>query len=55
MKTNSKNRAEFPKRLKLCSAEVTIYRHTNRTRRLNSLTGQWEPSGKVFADYVLAY
>jgi hypothetical protein len=39
MKTNSKNRAEFPKRLKLASAEVTIYRHTNRTRRLNSHTG----------------
>jgi integrase len=55
MKTNAKKPAEFPKRLKEGNAEVTIYRQSNPSRRLNTDTGQWEATGKVFDEFVLAY
>jgi integrase len=46
---------EFPKRFKEGSAEVTIYRQRNPSRRRNPETGAWELTGKVFDEYVLAY
>src|ERR1043165_7237175 len=46
---------EFPKRIKEGSAEVTIYRQRNPSRRRNPETGAWELTGKVFDEYVLAY
>ena len=55
MKTDAKKPAEFPKRLKEGNAEVTIYKQANPSRRLNSDTGQWEATGKVFDEFVLAY
>ena len=48
MKTNAKKPAEFPKRLKEGNAEVTIYKQSNPSRRLNTDTGKWEATGKVF-------
>ena len=55
MKTNAKRPAEFPHRLKEGNAEITIYRHSNPSRRLNPDTGKWEATGKVFHEFVLAY
>ncbi len=59
MKTHAKSPGrksnEFPKRLKEGNAEVTIYRQQNPSRRRNPASGQWELTGKVFDEYVLAY
>jgi hypothetical protein len=55
MKANAKKSVEFPKRLKEGNAEVTIYRQSNPSRRLNTDTGKWEATGKIFDEYVLAY
>ena len=46
---------EFPKRLREGHAEVTIYRQRNPSRRRNPETLQWEQTGKVFDEFVLAY
>lgn len=55
VKTPVRNLDGFPKRLKEGSAEVTIYRQSNPSRRLNPDTGKWEGTGKVFDEFVLAY
>ncbi|HLX69357.1 MAG TPA: hypothetical protein VKV04_06995, partial [Verrucomicrobiae bacterium] len=59
MKTKARKSArrtpEFPKRIKEGNAEVTIYRQRNPSRRRDPESGEWELTGKVFDEYVLAY
>jgi len=55
MKTKANKSAEFPKRFKEGNAEITIYRQSNPSRRLNHDTGKREATGKVFHEFVLAY
>lgn len=55
MKTAPEKLAAFPKKLKEGSAKVTIYRQANPSRRRNSITGAWEPTGAVHDEFVLAY
>jgi integrase len=59
MKTHAKKPVRkpdgFPKRLKEGNAEVTIYWQPNASRRRNPDTGEWEATGKVFDEFVLAY
>lgn len=58
MKTKARKspeKPEFPKHIKEGSAEVTIYKQRNPSRRRNAETGKWELTGKVFEEYVLAY
>jgi hypothetical protein len=47
--------AGFPEGIKEGNAEVTLYWQANPSRRLNPDSGNWEPTGKVFDEYVLAY
>src|SRR5689334_22326353 len=55
MKTKARKPEGFPKEIKEGSAKVTIYWQANPTRRFNPHTGKREATGKVFAEYVLAY
>jgi hypothetical protein len=55
MKASAKKYAEFPKRLREGNTEVTIYRQSNPSRRLDPETDQWVATGKIFDEYVLAY
>ncbi len=55
MKKNANKPVEYPKRLKIGNTEVTIYEQSNPSRRLNADTVQWEATGKVFDEFVLAY
>lgn len=45
----------FPMEVTEGSSKVTIYRQVNPSRRRNPDTQEWEPTGKVFDEYVLAY
>jgi integrase len=54
-KKSARKSADFPKRLKEGHAEVTIYRQRNPSRRRNLDTGNWDNTGKVFDEFVLAY
>ena len=55
MKTKAKKPAGFPKKLREGNAEVTIYWQPNHSKRRNDQTEEWERTGKVFDEFVLAY